>query len=104
MQGRCDCCDWGRGMSAVVGARERLVDRIALFLATSYPCDCGSGDSCTEEPEADAIVELMEAAGFGDVRDAAAKALEDAADDYRTSKANAWLWLRARAAATRESK
>jgi hypothetical protein len=32
----------------------------------------------------------------------AAKALEEAADDYRTSKANAWLWLRARAAAVRD--
>jgi hypothetical protein len=50
--------------------REALVDRIARFLETNYPCDCGAGESCSEEPEADAIVELMEAAGFGPVKEA----------------------------------
>jgi hypothetical protein len=60
--------------------REKLVDRIALFLATNYPCDCGDDASCSEEPEADAIVELMEAAGYGPVKEAGARALRDAAD------------------------
>ena len=61
-------------------ARENLVDRIARFLATNYPCDCADDASCSEEPEADAIVELMEAAGYGSVKEAGAHALRNAAD------------------------
>ena len=81
-------------------ARDGLVDRIALFLATNYPCDCGADSSCSEEPEADAIVELMEAAGFGLVADAKAEALEEAAASI-ASGGSISRWLRARANAVR---
>lgn len=65
-------------------ARTELVDQIALFLATNYPCDCGAGSGCSEEPEAEAIVEMMEAAGFGLVAGAKAEALEEAAEEFDT--------------------
>lgn len=67
-------------MSGMAEVREALVDRIALFLGTNYPCDCGDGDLCSgdETAEADAIVELMEAAGFGPVREAKAQAWDEA--------------------------
>ena len=71
-------------MSDMADARAGVVDRIARFLATSYPCDCGADDgSCSEEPEADTIVELMESAGFGPVREAQEAAWQEGWAHYR---------------------
>jgi hypothetical protein len=56
--------------------REVLVAKVKAFLDKNYSC-CGVAGCCGEEEEARAIVDIMEAAGFGPVKGAQVAAWEE---------------------------
>jgi|GEM_PF-1576087 len=89
---------WSRSTHA---DSEPAVDKCDGCGAVIYTC----GNDPTPggiEPLAAHQAAMLSAAGFGDVAEAKAQALEEAADDYRHYETpNARLYLRARAAAVR---
>ena len=51
-------------MKTMAEERAALVAKVKAFLDKNYPCCCVAG-CCGEEEEAHAIMDIMEAAGFG---------------------------------------
>lgn len=89
------------GMADVLAA-HRLNSVRGFIAGEEYRCICGRRTGDHEAHQA----AMLSAAGFGDLREAQAQALEDAADgwwqrgDVR-DRFGPWEWLRARAAVLR---